>query len=106
MRRILTNIFHHSGFNTTIRTDEIMFAKKEKQEYFFVTSYTEDELEDFFTGEKTDHIISMQDELYEENEDIKKNTSLIIYVKTNNLEEFINRNKKIIYKIEEDEYYF
>lgn len=106
MKEILNKIFHEKNFDKTIRTDEITFFQKVNQEYFFTVSYNEDELWTFFTSEKTDDIISIQNELYEKNEDIKKNTSLIIYVKTNDFGSFFEKNKKMIYRIEEDEYYF
>src|SRR5699024_8160059 len=60
----------------------------------------------FFTSDKTNKIINTQGEINGKNEDINKNTSLVIYVKTNDLEEFFLKYKRIIYKIEEDEFYF
>lgn len=106
MKKILEDIFHENEFELIEEKKEFTFFQKENQEYFFTASYKEEELENFFTSDKTDNMINMQGELNETNEDINKNTSLVIYVKTNNLEEFFNRNKGIIYKIEEDEYYF
>ena len=106
MKGILNKVFCENHFDVINKTDKIVFYQKENQEYFFTVSYNEDELSDFFTSENANNIISIQNELYEKNEDIKKNTSLIIYVKTNDFDDFFEKNKKIIYRIEEDEYYF
>ena len=106
MKKILKDIFHKNGFELMREKNEFTFFRKENQEYFFIASYKEEELENFFVSDKTDNMINIQDELNETNEDINKNTSLVIYVKTNNFQEFFDKNRGIIYKIEEDEYYF
>lgn len=106
MKKILKDIFRENKFESIKETNEFTFFQKENQEYFFTANYKENELESFFVSAKTDNMINIQSELNETHEDINKNTSLIIYVKTNSLEEFFAKNKAIIYKIEEDEYYF
>ncbi|SDC42679.1 hypothetical protein SAMN05421734_10884 [Pelagirhabdus alkalitolerans] len=106
MEDILAEIFYENEFEIVKDAGEFKFLQKNNQEYFFTASYKEDDLEGFFTSDKTDKMINTQGELNGKNEDINKNTSLIIYVKTNDLEEFFRNNKRIIYKIEEDEYYF
>lgn len=106
MKKILKDIFYDNKFELIKEEYEFTFFQKKNQEYFFIANYKEEELEGFFTNNKTNNIINIQENLNKSNEDINKNTSLVIYVKTNNLEEFFNKNKAFIYKIEEDEYYF
>lgn len=106
MEEILINIYQENEFEVIMKKDEYTFLQKKNQSYFFIAKYEEKELEDFFTSNKTDKMINELTKFSETNEDVSKNTSLIIYVKTDDLDVFFENNKKIIYKIEEDEYYF
>ena len=58
----------------------------------------------FFTCEQTNNLVYEFEKI--QNQKIKKNTSLFITVRVDNLEEDYNRFKNITMKIEEDEYYF
>ena len=106
MKFILETIFYENSFKKIPIEDEFMFLGKENREYFFVVNYKPFDLQNFFEDEKTTRIILSQRKLSEANESIAKNTSLIIYVEVNDLESFLKKNRAVIYKIEEDEYYF
>ncbi|WP_285009859.1 ABC-three component system middle component 1, partial [Lactococcus formosensis] len=65
--------------------------------------YDESSFENFFKSKQTDELIYE----YQNYEDkIKKNTSLLLFVKVKNIREFYNNYINKIMKIEEDEYYF
>lgn len=106
MKHILNNIFIENQFNTRYEKSELEIYEREDKEYFFTINLDANELSGFFSNKKINDIINIQNNLYKEYEAIKKNSSLIIYVKTNNLTKFYEKYKKDIYKIEEDEYFF
>lgn len=72
---------------------------------FFIFQYFEvDELEDFFKSEKLDCLISEFQKI--DDDKIKKNTSLFILIKVDNVREVYKYYLNKIMTIEEDEYYF
>lgn len=80
-------------------------------EFFIIQDYDVEELQssqnillNFFTCEKNNQLISKFEKIQDNK--IKKNTSLLIIVKVENLEKEYNRFKNITMRIEEDEYYF
>ena len=80
-------------------------------EFFIIQEYDVEELEssgdktqNFFTCEKTNQLISEFEKIQDNK--IKKNTSLFVSVKVNNIKEVYERFKNIAMRIEEDEYYF
>ena len=80
-------------------------------EFFIIQEYDVKELEssgdktqNFFTCEKTNQLISEFEKIQDNK--IKKNTSLFVSVKVNNIKEIYERFKNIAMRIEEDEYYF
>lgn len=80
-------------------------------EFFLIQEYDVEELEsssevmlNFFTCKKTEQLISEFEKIQDNK--MKKNTSLFITVKVENLEKEYDRLKNIAMRIEEDEYYF
>lgn len=106
MEKILKELFLNSDFKDSYTSDDFLLYEKENKEYFFVSSFEEHEIKNFFRNEKTNSIIQKQNNLYEKKESIKKNSTLIIFVKTNNLKEFFEAHKNEVYRIEEDAYHF
>ena len=79
-------------------------------EFFMIQDYDVEELQssldetkNFFTCQKTNQLISEFEKIQDNK--VKKNTSLFVTVKFENLEEY-ERFKNIAMRIEEDEYYF
>ena len=80
-------------------------------EFVLIQEYDVEELEsssevmlNFFTCKKTEQLISEFEKIQDNK--MKKNTSLFITVKVENLEKEYERLKNIAMRIEEDEYYF
>ncbi|MCO4491228.1 hypothetical protein Si103_01870 [Streptococcus infantarius subsp. infantarius] len=80
-------------------------------EFFIIQDYDVEELQsscdimiNFFTCDKINQLIHEFEKIQDNR--IKKNTSLLIVVKVENLENEYYRLKNIVMRIEEDEYYF
>ncbi|MEG3342845.1 ABC-three component system middle component 1 [Streptococcus suis] len=80
-------------------------------EFFIIQDYDVEELQssrditiNFFTSDKINQLIHEFEKIQDNR--IKKNTSLLIVVKVENLENEYYRLKNIVMRIEEDEYYF
>lgn len=80
-------------------------------EFFLIQDYDVEELQstrditiNFFVCDKINQLIHEFEKIQDNR--IKKNTSLLIVVKVENLEQEYYRLKKIAMRIEEDEYYF
>lgn len=82
----------------------------QNSEYFIVSQYSQEELYNFFDDGKTSQVIKEFERLSvkSEHENIKKNTSLFILVKVDDLKGAFEDEKiqKSILLIEEDYYYF
>jgi hypothetical protein len=83
-----------------------MFSRKKNQEYYITAQYTENEMKNFFDIKKTNDLIELFEKLKGTSEDIQKNTSLIVCVKVEKLQNAHASLKNIVFKIEEDEYFF
>ncbi|MGD1819147.1 MAG: ABC-three component system middle component 1 [Pleomorphochaeta sp.] len=81
-------------------------AFRSMKEYFIVSEYNEQEVQNFFECEKTNEIINQYMHQQISYSDFKKNCSLIICCNVQNIEEFKIKNMSSIFRIEEDEYYF
>lgn len=106
MIEILRKIYEENDFQVKKLTDEILFSEKLEQEYYITARYNEEELDKFFELDKTNEIIMKFEELSFKKRDIKKNTSLIIFIETRSIEYFYNKYRNSLFKIEEDEYFF
>ncbi len=106
MKNIIQKIFQNKGYIKNISsTEKILFYAQEDQEYFLITEYSKIEIQDFFKSEKTNNLINFFDTV--KKSDIEKNTSLIILLKLDSLQEREeSKLKNQIFKIEEDEYFF
>lgn len=85
--------------------DEICFTKEER-EYLFVKDYSQEDFKSFFSCDKTKSLIDYFDKLKIEYSNAEKNSSLIIFVKLDNLETEYDLIENQILAIEEDEYFF
>jgi len=103
---IINKIFLDNYYDSNSVIDDVMFHEKVEKEYYFTAKYGQDEFFNFFEADKTNDIIQQFDSYKKDDDNIKKNTSLIIYVEVENLEEFQSVNKSMIFKVEEDEYFF
>lgn len=84
----------------------ILFSMKDNKEYYINVKYNLKEFFEFYDSKKTDDILNLFDKLKKQKEDIEKNTSLMIFLEVDSLEEVNDELKKHIFTIEEDEYFF
>ena len=80
-------------------------------EFFLIQEYNREDFkssseggEDFFTCEQTNKLISCFEKLNDNK--IKKNTSLFVTIKVDELKQSYESLRSMIMKVEEDEYYF
>ena len=83
----------------------------EGNEFFLIQEYSREDFKssseggtDFFTCEQTNQLISCFKEIYDGK--IKKNTSLFVTIKVDELKQSYENLRNMIMKVEEDEYYF
>ena len=83
----------------------------EGNEFFLIQEYSREDFKssseggtDFFTCEQTNQLISCFEELNDEK--IKKNTSLFVTIKVDELKQSYESLRNMIMKVVEDEYYF
>lgn len=77
---------------------------KNDYKFYIFEHFKIEELKDFFKSEKLDCLISEFQKL--DDDKVKKNTSLFVLVKVNNIQEAHKQYLNKIMTIEEDEYYF
>lgn len=106
MISLLKKIYEQNEFVINEGNDKLLFSEKENQEYYITLEYDLTEIENFFECKKTNNLISFYQNIKKKSADIEKNTSLIVCIKVDNIEDAHKKNKNIIYKIEEDEYFF
>lgn len=109
MRDIIIKFLQNNHFNQ-LDTEFDFYTNSQNSEYFVVSQYSPDELNNFFDDDKTSQVIKEFERLSlkSEHENIKKNTSLFILVEVDNLKEAFEDEKlqRSILLIEEDYYYF
>ncbi|HFI0399100.1 TPA: ABC-three component system middle component 1 [Streptococcus suis] len=109
MRDIVIEFLQNNHFNQ-LDTDFDFYTNSQNSEYFIVSQYSQEELYNFFDDGKTSQVIKEFERLSvkTEHENIKKNTSLFILVKVDDLKGAFEDEKiqKSILLIEEDYYYF
>lgn len=109
MRDIVIEFLQNNHFNQ-LDTDFDFYTNSQNSEYFIVSEYSPNELHNFFDDGKTSQVIKEFERLSvkTEHENIKKNTSLFILVKVDDLKGAFEDEKiqKSILLIEEDYYYF
>ena len=83
----------------------------EGNEFFLIQEYSREDFKssseggtDFFTCEQTNQLISCFEEINDGK--IKKNTSLFVTIKVDELKQSYENLRNMIMKVEEDEYYF
>lgn len=109
MRDTIIKFLQNNHFNQ-LDTEFDFYTNSQNSEYFVVSQYSPDELNNFFDDDKTSQVIKEFERLSlkSEHENIKKNTSLFILVEVDNLKEAFKDEKlqRSILLIEEDYYYF
>ncbi|OZU88229.1 hypothetical protein CIL03_11280 [Virgibacillus indicus] len=106
MKNILKKAFLDYGYEVSDLSYNVLFSEINGQEYFLTTQYDVNELINFFDLPKTNEIIEAFEKKQLEKSDIKKNTTLFVYIETDNLKSFYEQHKNTIFQIEEDEYFF
>lgn len=102
MNNFLSEMMESVGYSLS-DTPSLKLFKKGYE--FFIFEYFEiDELKVFFKSEKLDHLISEFQKL--DDDKVKKNTSLFVLIKVDNVQEAHKAYLNKIMAIEEDEYYF
>ena len=109
MRDIILKFLQNNHF-IQLDTEFDFYTNLQNSEYFILSQYSPDELNNFFDDDKTSQVIKEFERLSlkSEHENIKKNTSLFILVEVGNLKEAFEDEKfqRSILLIEEDYYYF
>ncbi len=106
MLGLLKKIYEENEYRVEELKEDILFSEKDGQEYFLTARYDENEITNFFECDKTVNVIKAFEDLKIEKNDIKKNTSLLVCIEVNNIEEFNKKYRNLIFTIEEDEYFF
>ena len=108
MNNFIKQVIENHGYRSYGKVIEFW---ENSNEFFLIQEYDKEMLRsniekdvNFFTCEQTNNLVYEFEKI--QNQKIKKNTSLFITVRVDNLEEDYNRFKNITMKIEEDEYYF
>lgn len=105
MKDLTRKIFAEGGF-TLEEIGVADFHSNQTQEYFLNAFYTSNDIVNFFDHEKTDAIITQFANLQKTFKTAKKNTSLLIFIESTDLKRDFDNLRNMIFKIEEDEYYF
>lgn len=87
-----------------------LYTNNLESEYFIIKQYSLEEFVNFFDDDKTEKIIKDFEDITKKTKyrNIKKNTSLFILVEVDSLKDAFEdeKNRKVIFLIEEDYYYF
>lgn len=105
MKELTRKIFSEGGFVLEEASAADFYSNKE-QEYFLTAFYTSNDIINFFDNEKTEAIITQFSNLQNSFKTAKKNTSLLIFIESNDLRNDYTELRNQIFRIEEDEYYF
>ena len=107
MRDIIIKFLQNNHFNQVDREFDF-YTNSQNSEYFILSQYSPDELNNFFDDDKTSQVIKEFERvsLIVEHENIKKNTSMFILVEVDDLKEIFEDEKvqQSILLIEEDYY--
>lgn len=99
MYKILETILKDNNY---FQTENLEIFSND-HEFFLAQEYTIEEFEDFFNSNKANDLILRFKDVEDK---VKKNTSLLLCVKVDDLREAYNNYHNAIIRIEEDEYYF
>ena len=109
MRDIVLKFLQNNYF-IQLDTEFDLYTNLQNSEYFIVSQYSPNELNNFFEDDKTSQVIKEFERvsLTSKHENIKKNTSMFILVEVDDLKDTFEDEKiqKSILLIEEDYYYF
>lgn len=102
MHNILNKLLIENGFNETSKN----IYNFKNIDSLIISEYTESDIINFFESKVTKNVLDKYNGNIKENPSLRKNTSLLAYVKVENVETSLSELKNIIFNIEEDEYYF
>ncbi|MQQ31785.1 MULTISPECIES: ABC-three component system middle component 1 [Streptococcus] len=109
MRDIVLKFLQNNHF-IQLDTEFDFYTNLQNSEYFIVSQYSPNELNNFFEDDKTSQVIKEFERvsLTSKHENIKKNTSMFILVEVDDLKDTFEDEKiqRSILLIEEDYYYF
>lgn len=109
MRDIVLKFLQNNHF-IQLDTEFDFYTNSQNSEYFIVSQYSPNELNNFFEDDKTSQVIKEFERvsLTSKYENIKKNTSMFILVEVDGLKDTFEDEKiqRSILLIEEDYYYF
>lgn len=101
MNDFLDRIMDSNGYNLIEYASLKLFGNE--HEFFLVEHFEIGEIQDFFKTEKLENLISQFQSI---DIKIRKNTSLFILIKVDDIHKFYYQNLNKMVTIEEDEYYF
>lgn len=102
MHKILNKLLIENGFNETSKN----IYNLKNIDSLIISEYTESDIINFFESKVTKNVLDKYNGNIKENPSLRKNTSLLAYVKVENVKTSLAELKNIIFNIEEDEYYF
>lgn len=103
----LKRVISLAGYKPSVNF-ELIHTNEQQSEYFFIEEYSEYEFYNFFEVEKTGKIIDnfLKAQKISGHKHVKKNTSLLLLIKVDNIEQGYEDYKSQILFVEEDSYYF
>lgn len=107
MKDYLEAIIRNNEFYP-VNEESNIYSNQLKAEYFIVENYSKEDFLNFFESDTTETIIEefTNSQQSPEFENLKKNTSLFLLVKVEDLKEAYEKLKSHLILIEEDAYYF
>ncbi|WP_215143707.1 ABC-three component system middle component 1 [Exiguobacterium qingdaonense] len=106
MKNIIKKIYLESQFESVESQSGIINSNRENKEFLITVDYSIDEFINFFECEKTDEVINLFNQMKENDTEAGKNTSLILLLEVESINEFYKKYKNQVLRIEEDEYFF
>ena len=109
MKELLKKIFLANGFsNPILKENAFFFETKDlkRSEYYLVDFIEGDKIKGYLEPDAMENIFTLFNDQKRERQDVEKNTSLIICVRVNSIQNDIGVIRNDILKIEENDYWF
>lgn len=106
IKKILEEYNYQQQIDFDINDDtNLLFKSKINNEFYILSEYTESDLKDYSTTNKTVSFLKAFEEFYEKNPHAKKNTALLMCVRVDSLYGALCNLKNYIYQVEEDVFF-
>lgn len=105
MQKLVENLFTENKYKK-IKDLSMTLYGLSNDDYFILEEYQFEDFISFFDSERTNDIVDRFLKLDSKVGNYSKNTSMIIFLKVDNIRSFYTKYKNQIMLIEEDEYYF